>query len=88
MKKEVEIVILPDDIHSPDKIFSEILKQSNTKQEDLKHYAIRKRSIDARGKQAVYRLKVVLYINEVPTTEILPINYSSVKDKTPVVVVG
>src|SRR5690606_24654128 len=47
-----------------------------------------KRSIDARGKQAVYRLKVVLYINEVPTTEILPINYSSVKDKTPVVVVG
>src|SRR5690606_17495699 len=25
---------------------------------------------------------------EVPTTEILPINYSSVKDKTPVVVVG
>lgn len=88
MKKEIEIVILPDDITQPDKIFSEIIQQSAIKPARLKHYQIRKRSIDARGKNVVYRLKVVLYLDEEPLFDVIRIDYPSVVNQQQVLVIG
>ena len=88
MIKEIEIVISPDDIDNNDKILLTILAQENISNTDLKHFTVRKRSIDARGRYTVFRLKVVLYINESPGPEIQSIKYQNVSNSQPVIIVG
>lgn len=88
MKKEIEIVILPDDIDNQDKILAQILSQASLIKAHLNSYNIRKRSIDARGKQVVFRLKVELFIKEDPITSHLNIKYQNVSDAKPVIIVG
>ncbi|ADY50596.1 FAD-dependent pyridine nucleotide-disulfide oxidoreductase [Pseudopedobacter saltans DSM 12145] len=88
MIKEIEVVISPDYIFNKDKITDQVIRQSGVKPNSLKHYSIRKRSIDARGKNVVYRLKVVLYIDENPLLEQQRFAYQHVKDAEVVIVVG
>jgi uncharacterized FAD-dependent dehydrogenase len=88
MIKEVEIVVKPDDIHNDSKILDCILKQTAIKLSDLKHYNVRKRSIDARSKNVVFRLKVVLYLQEEHLPEINTIKYKNVANAEPVIIVG
>lgn len=88
MQKEIEVIINPDDIDNPEKVSLEIVKQSYLKPEELKYFIIRKRSIDARGRKVVYRLKVVLYINELPEISINSIKYPNVNNSQPVLIVG
>ncbi|MDA9555281.1 NAD(P)/FAD-dependent oxidoreductase [Pelobium sp.] len=88
MIKEIEIVINPDDIHNIDKIESTILSAERISKDRLKHFNIRKRSIDARGKNSVYRLRIVIYIDEQPTIQNFTINYLNIKNAKPVIIVG
>lgn len=88
MIKEIEIVVSPDEIDNNDKILSTILTQENIPNTHLKHFAIRKRSIDARGRVTVFRLKVVLYINETPNLQINSFKYQNVSNSQPVIIVG
>lgn len=88
MIKEIDLVISPDDIFDDEKIKSQILKQEKLHPQHLNAFKVRKRSIDARGKNVVYRLKVVLYIKEEPVFEIQNINYPNVKQAKPVIIVG
>ena len=47
-----------------------------------------KRSIDARGRKVVYRVKVNVYLDEIPAPEIFAVNYQNVSDKKPVLIIG
>ncbi len=47
-----------------------------------------KRSIDARGRKVVYRMQVRAYINESFIPESYTINYPTVKDARPVIIIG
>lgn len=88
MIKEIEIVISPNDIDNNEVILSTILDQEIISKKELKHFVVRKRSIDARGKNPVYRLKVVLYINEEPNLQINKTRYQNVSQSQPVIIVG
>ena len=88
MVKEIEIVISPDDITNLEKIKTTILSIEKLPSNKLNHFVIRKRSIDARGKNPVYRLKVLLYIEENPPLEIHNIKYPNVNKAKPVIIVG
>lgn len=88
MIKEIDLVISPDDILDEEKIKNQILKQEKLQSQRLNAFKIRKRSIDARGKNVVYRLKVILYIKEEPSFTIQNINYPNVKQAKPVIIVG
>ncbi|MBD3750163.1 MAG: FAD-binding protein [Sphingobacteriales bacterium] len=88
MIKEIDLVISPDDILDEEKIKNQILKQEKLQPQHLNAFKIRKRSIDARGKNVVYRLKIIIYIKEEPTFEIQNINYPNVKQAKPVIIVG
>lgn len=88
MVKEIDLVVSPDHILDAEYIKTAILKQEKLSVNRLKYYKIRKRSIDARSKHPVYRLKVVLYIDEQPQTEIFNVNYPSVNNAKPVIIVG
>lgn len=88
MIKEIDLVIHPDDILDSGKIKSIILQQEKIEPQKLNHFIIRKRSIDARGRQVIYRLKVLLYIEEEFKPNIYQENYKSVNDAKPVIIVG
>ncbi|MBK0381440.1 FAD-dependent monooxygenase [Pedobacter sp. SD-b] len=88
MIKEIELVVSPDDIHDLQKIETKILFQEKLKPHSLCYFKIRKRSIDARSKHPVYRLKVVLYVDEQPVLEINSIKYPDVKNAKSVLIVG
>ncbi len=88
MQKEIDLVVSPDFIFDQNYIKAAILQQEKLKDNRLKYFAIRKRSIDARSKHPVYRLKVVLYIDENPEIQTFNFEYKSVKDSKRVIIIG
>ncbi|WP_079717212.1 NAD(P)/FAD-dependent oxidoreductase [Parapedobacter luteus] len=88
MQHELELAILPERIADQTHILQKgaaLLKIAPARIKGLK---IRKRSIDARGKQAVFRVRVIFYIDEQPIPEILPLEYANVADDPPAIIVG
>jgi uncharacterized FAD-dependent dehydrogenase len=88
MIKEIDLVISPDDIFDHEKIKSQILQQEKLQPQNLNEFKIYKRSIDARGRNVIYRLKVLLYIDENSLPTIFKIEYPSVQNAKPVIIVG
>ncbi len=88
MVKEIEIVLLPRETAEPSSLYkaaSGSLKIALNRISDVK---IVKRSIDARGKTVVFRLKVNVYIDEPGTPEIFSVKYNNVSAKRPVLIAG
>lgn len=88
MIKEIELVLLPE--HSTDEalIRDSACKALSISLERIKHVHILKRSIDARNRKVVYRLKVNVFIDEIPLPEIFSVKYQNVSDKKPVLIIG
>ncbi len=66
MKKSIEISIIPKWIHDEAWIRKKALQKLNWKDSSSIHLDIKKRSIDARGKQPIYRLQIDVYSQEEP----------------------
>ncbi len=64
MVKELEIVLLPENLQDDLSIKNAIIKQLNIPINELNAYQILKRSVDARSRIPVYRMKVLVYIGE------------------------
>lgn len=88
MQREIDLVISPDHIFDQSYIKTVILQQEKLKADSLSHFFVRKRSIDARSRQPVYRLKVLLYINEAPAPQVFNPIYKDVRHAKPVIIVG
>ena len=88
MVKEIELVLLPE--HSSDASFirNSASKSLNISPERINEIKILKRSIDARGRKVVFRLKVNVFIDEISEPEIFTVKYQNVSDKRPVLIVG
>lgn len=88
MIKEIELVLLPEQAAN-EALLKDIASASlNTPSVRIHHIKILKRSIDARGKKAVYRVKAAVYLDEDPLPEIFTVNYQNVSDRKPVLIVG
>lgn len=88
MKKELELVISPENIFDKEKVFESARKNLNLAAEELKAVIPLRRSIDARSREPVYKLLVNAYINESPE-EIHPkIKYRPVNGDKKIIIVG
>jgi uncharacterized protein len=88
MISETEIVLLPEEISEYSflhKATSETLKVEVGR---ITHVTVLKRSIDARGRKVIYRLKVKVYIDEQPVPEVFSLEYPNVAAGKPVIIVG
>jgi len=88
MKKELEFVVPPeykDDNQYLHNLAAQKLKLNN---EEIKAVQIIKRSIDARSRNPVFRVKAIVYINEEPAELFSPINFVPVKGNKKVLVIG
>ncbi|MHB1179562.1 MAG: FAD-binding protein, partial [Daejeonella sp.] len=88
MIKEIELVLLPEQAADENAIRQAASEALNVASEHIKHIKSLKRSIDARGRKVVYRIKVSVYLDEFPAPEIFTIKYQNVSDKKPVLIVG
>lgn len=88
MTKELELVLLPHEV-GDEKVLQELAaKQLKLHCQRITHVSVLKRSIDARSRKVVYRLKVKVWIDEPASPEVFSVNYPNVRDKKPVIIVG
>ena len=88
MQKEIEITVFPDQIHDKENLIALASKQLAVEGSRIQGLHIRKRSIDARGRKVVYRLRVVFYIDEPFIPEIFSPSIKKVHNATPVIIIG
>jgi uncharacterized FAD-dependent dehydrogenase len=88
MTQEIEIVLLPEENDDELLLKQKVAQALKIALNRIQSVQIRKRSIDARSRQVVFRVKVIVAIDELLTPEIFTVNYPSVTDKKPVLIVG
>jgi uncharacterized protein len=88
MTSEIEIALLPEEAFNENTILLTVAKNLKINADSIKYVRLLKRSIDARGKQPLYRLKIRVYINEEPQPDFFLKSYPNVSDKKPVLIIG
>jgi uncharacterized FAD-dependent dehydrogenase len=88
MQKEIELPILPDKIQDIEHIISLGSKHLNIPKQKIHDFFIRKRSIDARGRQVVFRARIVFFIEENAPERTYQFPAQSVSNGRPVIIVG
>lgn len=88
MISEIEIICLPQEREDELvlKKFASVKLKINLNR--IFALQILKRSIDARGKQVLYRMQIKVYVDEHPLAEHFNINYQNVSQKKSVLIVG
>lgn len=88
MVKEVELVLLPEDVNDSAALNNAAAKELKLTPGQINHVEVQKRSIDARGRKVVYRIKARVFVSEEHTPEVFPISYPEVNNNKPVLIVG
>ena len=90
MTKDIELALSPEQAAHPDKIKQASASELGIDIDRVSHVKLNKRSIDARSRKILVRLRVTVYIDEAYEKDESPfqLEYPSVGDKTPIVVVG
>lgn len=88
MQQEIELSILPERIADDTHIIQLGAEHLKIVPSRIKALKIRKRSIDARGRQVVFRIRVIFFIDESPAPGIFRTAYANVSDSPRVLIVG
>ena len=88
MKKEIEISIPPDFIDDSEYLKKYVAKKLHVNIAEIKAVQIIRRSVDARPKSPVYKLKTMAYINEVFQEVFHPVEFKPVSSNKKVIIVG
>jgi uncharacterized FAD-dependent dehydrogenase len=88
MQKEIEIALSPDFVQDEKRILAEGSKKLRVHPNRINGFHIRKRSIDARGKQVLFRMRVVFFIDEPVQAPDYHTKLKNVKDAKPVIIIG
>jgi uncharacterized FAD-dependent dehydrogenase len=89
MIKEIEIVVAPEDLNNEIIVKQLILDHLHIKASELNEYSVLKRSIDARSKKVVFRLKVQIATqNDRIESKILHFIYADVHNQKEVYIIG
>ena len=89
MVRELELALSPEIALDAVRRENIVAAKLGLEREDISHIKILKRSIDARKKKVVYRLKFAAYINEAPpASNVQEPVYQNVADAKRVIIVG
>lgn len=88
MKKEIELAVIPEKLNDHAYVHDSIAKLLNLESSRIQGFVVRKRSIDARGKQVLYRLKVEVFIDEEVPRETLNLSLKQVIQGEAVIIIG
>ncbi|NGF58299.1 FAD-binding protein [Parapedobacter sp. SGR-10] len=88
MQKEIELPIPPDFIHDEGYIKQQGAQKLRIPIKRIHGFRVHKRSIDARGRQVLYRIKVIFFIDEAPILPTVISELKDVRDAPPVIIIG
>lgn len=88
MIKEIELALPPEQHLDADIIKTLAGDRLQITPSRITHIQTLKRSIDARGRQILYRLKIKVYIDEQPIPELFTVKHPHVGDQNPVLIIG
>ncbi len=88
MKKELELVISPDDIFDKEILYEKAALKLRLSKEEIRAVVPVRRSIDARSSEPVYKVLAIVYVNESPVEIPSVKKYKPVKGDKKVIVVG
>ena len=87
MTKEIDLTVQPGLLNNYDYLREQSAKKLKLDPNDINSVRVVKRSVDAR-KRPVFRLKLVVYVNELPKEEKPKFNFNPVKTNKSVIIVG
>ncbi|MEW6193723.1 MAG: FAD-dependent protein [Bacteroidota bacterium] len=88
MIKEIELVIPPELIYNPEYLKNKAVEQLNISNEDISAVQTIRRSVDARSKNPIYRVRVNVYINEKPAPLYRQIEFGHVDKNRSAIIIG
>lgn len=89
MKKEIELVVTPEVAYDETLLNQSLLAAAHLQQEDAAFIHKLKRSIDARGRNVLVRVKADIYTSSPPADVLRPVfHYEEVKKDSKVIIVG
>jgi hypothetical protein len=88
MRKEIELILLPQQAADSDEILRVTARKLHRKVSEITHINHLRRSIDARSKEVKVKLKVEAFINEHPTETHINFDWKDVSGAPEVIVVG
>lgn len=88
MQQELELAVEPERINDNEHVLQLGLSKLKVDKARIKGFKIRKRSIDGRGRKALFRIRVVFFIDEEPLEEHFAFQADKVVDGQPVIIVG
>ncbi len=89
MKKQIEIVLSPDNINNKSALYKAASEKLNVPVEEISAVVQLRRSVDGRSKNPVFRISAEIYLDEFPVEE-KKIEYNPVKDNNgkKIIIVG
>ena len=88
MQKEIELAVVPEKISDGSFLKQQASDQLKVPLTRIKGIKIRKRSIDARGRNVVFRIQMIVYIDEYTPEEIFEFHHENVSDGRVVIIIG
>jgi len=88
MTKEIEIVCPPGQQEDKAALIKIAATSLNISPQKISAIKIMKRSIDARGRKVVYRMQVLVFMDEAYVPETFTVSYPDVKAAKPVIIIG
>lgn len=88
MQKVIELAIIPENIFDEKYLIQQASEKLSISFQRIKSVRIHKRSIDARGRRVVFRIQLIVYIDEEISTTIFEFNPENVSDAKPVLIIG
>src|SRR5690606_37189926 len=88
MQKEIELAIASYSIRNAQYIKVLGAKKLQVTTKRISGFHIRKRSIDARSKQVLYRVRVIFFIDEDVNVEVVSSSLQNVSESKPVIIIG
>ena len=89
MRKELSLAVSPE-VAAKESLLKKAISESiNINENEISFVKLLKRSIDARSKEVRINIAAEVYFNEpAPEKEIFQIEYPSVKNQTPIIIIG
>jgi len=88
MQKVIELAVIPENIFDEKYLIQQASEKLNVSIKRIKAVKVHKRSIDARGRRVVFRIQLIVYIDEELSVPVFQFNSENVSDAKPVLIIG
>src|SRR5690606_11637998 len=88
MQKEIELAVSPEKISNESYLLELAAEKLKTPVKRIQGIKIHKRSIDGRSRNVVYRVRIVVYIDEQPEADVFSFPTDNISSGNPVIIIG